>query len=103
MFKPRKHMRLSDLLPDKLFLKRQYKKRLGKILNLKHPKTFNEKIQWLKLYDRSPLHTLISDKYAVREYVSKKIGSKYLIPLIHHTLDVDEIKPENLPNYPFYG
>lgn len=94
-------MRLSNLLPDTLFLKRQYKKRLGRTLNLKNPKTFNEKMQWLKLYDRRPLHTIIADKYAVREYISKKIGPKYLIPLIHHTLDVDEIKPEKLPGYPF--
>ncbi len=94
-------MKLSDLLPDRLFLKRQYKKRLGKELDLKNPKTFNEKIQWLKLNDRTPLHTIISDKYAVREYVKKKIGLVYLIPLIHHTQDVNEIRAENLPDYPF--
>lgn len=96
-----KQMKLSNLLPDIFFLKKQYKKRTGKKLDLKNPKTFNEKTQWLKLHDRSPLHTMISDKYAVRKYISKRIGSKYLIPLIFHTLDAEEIRAENLPNYPF--
>lgn len=89
------------LISDEKYLQYIYKKRMGKILDLKNPKTFTEKMQWLKLYERTPLHTLCADKYTVREYVSKKIGSKYLIPLIHHTVDVNDIKPENLPNYPF--
>lgn len=63
---------IKYILPDKLFLKKQYKKRLGKKLDLKNPKTFNEKMQWLKLFERSPLHTLCADNYAVREYIILK-------------------------------
>ena len=94
-------MRLSNLLSDKLFLKRQYKKRLGKELDFKDPKTFNEKMQWLKLYERTPLHTLCADKYAVREYIKAIVGEEYLIPLLYHTENVENIKPENLPDLPF--
>jgi hypothetical protein len=96
-----KDMRPSNFLPDKLFLKRLYRKRLDKTLDLKHPKTFNEKLQWLKLYDRKALYTTIADKYAVRHYISEKIGAQYLIPLLYQTEDVNEISAENLPDAPF--
>ncbi len=95
-------MKLSQyILPDKIFLKWKYKRRFGKKLDLKRPKTFNEKMQWLKLYERTPLHTLCADKYAVREYIKTVIGEKYLIPLLYHSENVENIKPENLPDEPF--
>jgi len=95
-------MNLSKyILPDKIFLKWKYKRRFGKKLDLKQPKTFNEKMQWLKLFERTPLHTLCADKYAVREYIKAVIGGKYLIPLLYHTQDFKDIKPENLPDIPF--
>ena len=56
----------SSLLPDKIYLQKLYKKRFNKTLNLKNPQTFNEKIQWLKLYNRKPEYTMMVDKYAVR-------------------------------------
>lgn len=58
-----------------------FKGRTGQELNLDHPQTFNEKIQWLKLYDSTPIKTRLADKYLVRDWVKKKIGEKYLIPL----------------------
>ena len=67
-----------DWLPDKIYLKIFFRSRLGYKLNLKHPKTFNEKIQWLKLYDRNPLYSKLSDKYEVRDFVARTIGAKYL-------------------------
>ncbi|KEI03770.1 ATP-grasp fold amidoligase family protein [Clostridium botulinum] len=69
-------------LSDQTILKIQFKYEMGKKLNLKNPKTFNEKLQWLKLYDRNPLYTKLVDKYEVREYIEKEIGKDYLIPLI---------------------
>lgn len=69
-------------LPDKLYLKICYRIKLGKKLNLKEPSTFNEKMQWLKLYNRNPLYTTLVDKYNVREYVKDKIGEEYLIPMV---------------------
>ena len=73
---------------------------MGYKLDLINPVTLNEKIQWLKLYDRSKLHTICTDKYAVREFVSNKIGIQYLMPLVFHTDNIDEIVPENFPDYP---
>lgn len=63
-------------------IKRQFDKKMGSSLNLKCPTTFNEKLQWLKLYWRDPLLVALADKVEVRNYVSQKVGDKYLIPLI---------------------
>lgn len=71
-----------SILDDKLFIKHRFKKEFGYKLNLKTSKTFNEKIQWLKLYYRNPLYTDLADKYKVREYVRQKIGDTFLIPLL---------------------
>lgn len=48
--------------------------KVGYKLNLKTPKTFNEKLSWIKLYDRQPLYTRLADKYAVKQYVAERIG-----------------------------
>ena len=63
-------------------LKSTFKCRTGEILNLKNPQTFNEKIQWLKLYDNQPVKSKLADKYGVREWVKSEIGEEYLIPLL---------------------
>ncbi|MDQ5987597.1 MAG: hypothetical protein CSYNP_03342 [Syntrophus sp. SKADARSKE-3] len=89
------------LMPDKAFIKRSFKSGFGYELNLDRPKTLNEKIQWLKLNHRTPLHTICADKYAVREYVKEKIGEEHLIPLAFHTRNPANIIPDNLPDYPF--
>jgi hypothetical protein len=73
---------------------------MGYGLNLKKPKTLNEKINWLKLHDRTPLHTIGADKYKVREYITNKIGKEYLIPLIFNTKKPQDIIPVNLPDFP---
>ena len=78
-------------------LKKWYKKRTGKILDLDNPKTFNEKIQWLKLYDNSPLKTKLADKYRVREWIKEQIGEEYLIPLLGVWNSFDEIDFDKLP------
>ena len=67
-------------------------------LNLKNPQTFNEKIQWLKLYDSTPLKTRLADKYLVRKWVEKRIGKQYLIPLLGVYDSFDEIDFAKLPN-----
>lgn len=91
----------TAVVPERLRLKSRFKRTLGYPLNLKNPKTFNEKINWLKLNERTPLHTICSDKYAVRDHIEKTIGSKYLIPLLYKTEDYTKIIPENLPSAPF--
>ena len=67
-------------------------------LNLENPTSFNEKIQWLKIYDVPPLKTRLSDKYLVREWVADIIGPQYLIPLLGTWSSFDEIEFDRLPN-----
>lgn len=73
---------LLNRMSDEAFLKRKFKLVMGQELDLDDPKTFNEKLQWLKLYDRNPLYTKLVDKYEVRKYIAEKIGEEYLIPLV---------------------
>ena len=62
---------------DKKYLKYVYKEKTGQNLNLNNPTTFNEKLQWLKLYNKNPRYTDLVDKFAVREYIKQTIGEKY--------------------------
>lgn len=78
-------------------LVRWYYSRTGKILNLSNPCTFNEKIQWLKLYDSTPVKTRLADKYLVREWVKEQIGEQYLIPLLGVYDSFDDINFADLP------
>lgn len=89
---------LSRLIPDAIFLKIKYRLRIGKKLNLSNPKTFNEKLQWLKINDRKPEYTSLVDKYKVREYIATNIGEEYLIPLLGVYSSYDEIDFNKLPN-----
>lgn len=88
---------LKALIPDEIYLKMQYKHHFGERLNLKDPKTFNEKLQWLKLHNRDPYYNKLVDKYLVREYIEQKIGEQYLIPLIAVYEKVDDINWDELP------
>ncbi|MBE6453852.1 MAG: hypothetical protein E7017_03075 [Alphaproteobacteria bacterium] len=75
-----------------------YKNVTGYNLNLDNPQTFNEKIQWLKLYDSTPLKTRLADKYLVRDWVKEKIGEQYLIPLLGVYDKFEDIDFAKLPN-----
>ena len=87
-----------DRMDDEKYLKKLYTVNFGKELDLENPKTFNEKLQWLKLYDRKPEYTMMVDKYRVREYISEKLGEEYLIPLLGVWDDPEEIDFDKLPN-----
>ena len=75
-----------------------YFQKTGKVLNLKNPQSVNEKIQWLNIFDRTPIKSVLADKYAVRDWVSAKIGSKYLIPLLGVWDFAEQIDFDTLPN-----
>lgn len=80
-------------------LKDKYYNLMGRELDLEHPKTFTEKIQWLKLFDSTEAKTRLADKYAVREWVKLKIGEEYLVPLVGGPWkNFDEIDFEQLPD-----
>ena len=89
---------LTRFIPDKLYLTILYYRYFHRLINWRNPKTFNEKLQWLKLYDRRPEYTTYVDKYKVRDYIAKTIGEIYLIPLLGVWNSPDEIDFENLPN-----
>lgn len=89
--------RLS-FLPDEYYLKLLYRMHIGRKLNLSNPITFNEKLQWLKLYDHRPEYTMMVDKYLVRKYITETIGEEYLIPLIGVWDDPADIDFDALPN-----
>ncbi|ENZ30802.1 hypothetical protein HMPREF1084_03375 [Clostridium butyricum 60E.3] len=89
---------LFKCLPDALYLKLMYRGMMGRKLDLKNPKTYNEKLQWLKLNDRNPLYTNMVDKYEVRKYIEKIIGEEHLIPLIGVWDNFEDIEFDKLPN-----
>lgn len=86
-----------EFIPDRLYLKYLFHYVFGYKLNLKTPKTFNEKLQWLKLYYRNPFLTTLVDKYAVKQWVASKIGNEYIIPTLSVYDSVDEIEFNKLP------
>lgn len=89
---------LSFLFPDKLYLSLLFRCKMGYWIDWKNPKTFSEKLQWLKLYNRKPEYTTMVDKYAVKEYVAKIIGEEYIIPTLGVWDTPEEINWEELPN-----
>lgn len=86
------------VLPDSLYIQIYYFIRFKRFCNLKNPKTYNEKLQWLKLNDRNPEYINMVDKYEVKEYVSKIIGKEYIIPTLGIWDNFDEIDFDKLPN-----
>lgn len=90
--------RLFYKVPDRIYLQIRYRIRTHKKLNLDNPVSYNEKIQWLKMYYRKPEQSIFVDKYEVRKYVEEKLGSKYLIPLIGIWDKVADIDIESLPH-----
>lgn len=87
-----------DKMPDKEYLEKKFRAKMGYPLDLDNPKTFNEKLQWLKLYNRKAEYTVMVDKYLAREYVAGKIGEEYLIPLIGHWDRAEDIDFGKLPD-----
>lgn len=85
-------------LPDKVFVKLMFRIKMGYKLNLRHPTTFNEKLQWLKLYDRNPDYSMMVDKYAVKKYVESLIGKEYIIPTIGVWNSPEDIGWDSLPD-----
>lgn len=92
------HYVAMHVVPEKWYMKRVFRKRVGYPLNLENPRTFNEKLQWLKLYDRNPLYTKMVDKYEAKKYVADIIGEEYIIPTLGVWYHFDEIDFDQLPD-----
>lgn len=82
---------------DRYFIRIMWKDVMGTSLNLKNPITFNEKLQWMKLYDRNPLYTMLVDKYKVKDWVSARIGKEYVIRTLSVYDSVNDIDFDKLP------
>ena len=90
--------KLNFLFPDKLYLQICFYLEMGKKLDLRNPKTMNEKLQWLKLYNRKPEYTTMVDKIMVKDYVGKIIGEDYIVPLLGVWDTPEQIDFDVLPN-----
>ena len=91
-------VKIRKWVPDKTYIKLRFRLLMGKKLDLKNPKSFNEKLQWIKLYDHNPLYTTMVDKYRVKKYVSNIIGKEHVIPLLGVWDRVEDIEWDKLPN-----
>lgn len=88
----------SPIIPDKIFLMIFHRLYIGSKLDLRHPKTYQEKMQWLKLYNRIPEYTIMADKVKAKEWVAKKIGWEHIIPTIGVWKTPNEIDFDALPD-----
>ena len=94
-------------LPDDIYIQLNYFAHFKKFCDLKNPKTYNEKLNWLKLHDRNPLYTILVDKYEVKEYVSNLIGGGYIIPTLgvwerFDDIDFDKAKSVGISDTQLY-
>ena len=89
--------KLSRLIPDRIYLQIVYFRHFKKFIDFDNPKTFNEKIQWLKLNYRKEEYTNLVDKYRVKQYITKLIGEEYVIPTLEVWKNVDDIDFKSLP------
>ncbi|MCQ2354285.1 MAG: glycosyl transferase [Clostridia bacterium] len=85
-------------MPDEEYLKLMFHARTGKKLNLKDPRTFGEKQQWLKLHDRNPEYITLVDKFEVKKYVAGKLGEEHVIPNLGVWDKFDDIDFDSLPD-----
>lgn len=89
--------KIAPIFPDKLYLKLLYRISTGRKLDLKKPQTYNEKLQWLKLYNRRKEYSKYVDKYEVKKYIANVLGEEYVIPNIGVWDNFDEIDFTKLP------
>lgn len=90
--------KLVGLIPSKIWLSYRFKKKFGRPIDWKNPTTYNEKLQWLKLYNRRPEYTTMVDKYEVKKYVAERIGEQYIIPTLGVWDKFDDIDFDALPD-----
>ena len=93
----RLHSSYGRNIDDEKYIKRMFKLNMGYKLDLDNPKTYNEKLQWLKLYDRNPKYITMVDKYLSKEYVASLIGDEYVVPIYGVWDSFDEIDFDTLP------
>ena len=73
---------LLKCIPDKIYIQLQYHRNTGRWVHFNNPKRYNEKLQWIKLYDRKAVYTALADKVQVKQIVTKMLGEQYVIPIL---------------------
>lgn len=91
------HRECFNWMSDKNYLQIAFWARMHKRLDLTHPRSFSEKLQWLKLYDRRPCYTALVDKYEVKRFVEQTIGAQYVIPTLGVWKRAEDIDFDALP------
>ena len=86
------------LIPDAIYIRLRYKNVFSRFPDLRNPKTFNEKINWLKLYDRNMIYTIMVDKYEAKRYVADIIGEEYIVPTYGIWDRAEDIDFDSLPD-----
>lgn len=90
---------IGKYLSDETYIKWVYRINNGEKLNLDNPQTFNEKLNWIKLFDRNPQYTRMADKYEAKEFVSNRLGTTdYTVPCLGVFNSFDEIDFDKLPD-----
>lgn len=90
---------VGQVFSDKTWIQIKFLQRMKRLPNLNNPKTYNEKLNWLKLNDRRPEYCILVDKYEMKKYVADRVGSDYIIPVVGGPWDtVDEIDFASLPD-----
>ena len=84
--------------PDKPYLSFLFKRRLGYSMDWNNPQSFNQKLQWMKLYDKNPLYSKYADKIEVRKFIAATIGKQYLIPCLGIYERAEDIDYSLLPS-----
>lgn len=90
--------KVALLIPDRWFVQLKFRKNFGRNLDLRNPQTFNEKLNWLKLYDHNPIYTKMVDKYEAKKYVADIIGEEYIIPTFGVWDKAEDIDFDSLPD-----
>lgn len=89
---------ILKFVPDKIYLNIKYLRNFGRLINFNNPQTFSEKLQWLKLYNRLPIQTIMVDKYLVKDYVAKSIGEDHVVKTLGVWSNFDDFDLDKLPN-----
>jgi len=91
-------LRVMRCVPDKPYLTLMYLAKMKKVMHWRSPVTFNEKLQWLKLYDRKMEYTHMVDKHKAKKYVADKVGEEYIIPTLGVWERFEDIDFDALPD-----
>jgi hypothetical protein len=90
-------LKVDHLIPDKTFLSLYYRWQFDRKMHWRNPRTFNEKLQWLKVYNRKAEYSTLVDKYSVKQYIADKLGERFVVPVLGVWDRPEDIEWDKLP------